>query len=84
MRYNSKEKMNMSTRANTPLKLKRLAQSSIPYLGCATIGGATAIILNRPAEFGRFNQWLTCCAGITYELLNPSNSTCFWPLFRLE
>lgn len=42
----------MSTKANTSIKLKRLVQCSILYLGCASIGGAVTIVLNRPAQFG--------------------------------
>jgi hypothetical protein len=44
--------MNMSTTANTHVKLKRLVQSSILYLIWASIAGVVAIVLNRPAEFG--------------------------------
>jgi hypothetical protein len=42
----------MSTKANTPIKLKRLVQSSILYLIWARFATVVAIVLNRPAQFG--------------------------------
>jgi hypothetical protein len=42
----------MSTKANTPIKLKRLVLSSILYLIWASIGAVVAIVLNLPAQFG--------------------------------
>ena len=44
--------MNISTKANTPIKLKRLVESSILYLIWASIAAVVAIVLNRPAQFG--------------------------------
>jgi uncharacterized membrane protein YeaQ/YmgE (transglycosylase-associated protein family) len=44
--------MNMSTKANTPIKLKRLVLSSILYLIWASSGAVVAMVLNRPAQFG--------------------------------
>jgi hypothetical protein len=44
--------MNMSTKANTPIKLKRLVQSSILSLIWASIATVVAIVLNLPARFG--------------------------------
>jgi hypothetical protein len=43
---------NMSTKANTPIKLKRLVLSSVLYLIWASIGAVVAIVLNLPARFG--------------------------------
>jgi hypothetical protein len=52
--------MKMSTKANTPIKLKRLVQSSILYLIWGSIGDVVAIVLNLPAQpFG----------GLTFGLL---------------
>jgi hypothetical protein len=58
--------MNMSTKANTPIKLKRLVQCSIVYLGCASIGGVVAIVLNRPAAFGGSTSGLPVVQGFIY------------------
>ena len=44
--------MNRSTKANTPIKLRRLVLSSILYLIWASIGAVAAIGLNLPAQFG--------------------------------
>jgi hypothetical protein len=44
--------MNISTKANTDIKLKRLVESSILYLIWASIAAVVAIVLNRPAQFG--------------------------------
>ena len=44
--------MNTSTKANTPIKLKRLVLSSVLYLIWASIGAVVAIVLNLPAQFG--------------------------------
>jgi hypothetical protein len=46
------EKMNISTKANTHIKLKRLVESSTLYLIWASIAAVVAIVLNRPAQFG--------------------------------
>jgi hypothetical protein len=66
MAYNSEGKMNMSTKAKTPIKLKRLVQSSILYLGCASIGGVTAIVSNRPAQFGGSTSGLPVVQDFIY------------------
>ena len=42
----------MSTKANTPIKLKRLVESSTLYLIWASIAAVVAIVLNLPAQFG--------------------------------
>ena len=44
--------MNVSTKGNTPSKLRRLVLSSILYLIWASIGAVVAIVLNLPAQFG--------------------------------
>jgi hypothetical protein len=44
--------MDRSAKANTPIKLRRLVQSSILYLIWASIATVVAIVSNRPAQFG--------------------------------
>ena len=56
----------MSTKVNTPIKLKRLVQCSILYLGCASIGGVVAIVLNRPAQFGGSSSGLPVVQDFIY------------------
>ena len=56
----------MSTKADTPIKLKRLVQCSIVYLGCASIGGAAAIVWNRPAQFGGSTSGLPVVQDFIY------------------
>jgi hypothetical protein len=58
--------MNMSTKANTPIKLKRLVQSSILYLIWATITTAVAIVLNLPAQFGGSTSGLPVVQDFIY------------------
>jgi uncharacterized membrane protein YeaQ/YmgE (transglycosylase-associated protein family) len=58
--------MNRSTKADTPIKLKRLVQSSILYLIWATIGAVVAIVLNRPAQFGGSTSGLPVVQDFIY------------------
>jgi uncharacterized membrane protein YeaQ/YmgE (transglycosylase-associated protein family) len=56
----------MSTKANAPIKLKRLVQSSILYLIWASIGAVVAIVLNRPAQFGGSTSGLPVVQDFIY------------------
>jgi hypothetical protein len=58
--------MNRSTKADTPIKLKRLVQSSILYLIWASIGAVVAIVLNRPAQFGGSTSGLPVVQDFIY------------------
>ena len=53
-------------KANAPIKLKRLAQSSILYLIWASIGAVVAIVLNRPAQFGGSTSGLPVVQDFIY------------------
>jgi NAD(P)-dependent dehydrogenase (short-subunit alcohol dehydrogenase family) len=61
-----KRQRNMSTKANTPIKLKRLVQSSILYLIWASIGAVEAIVLNLPAQFGGSTSGLPVVQDFIY------------------
>ena len=56
----------MSTKANTPIKLKRLVLSSILYLIWASIGAVVAIVLNLPAQFGGSTSDLSVVQDFLY------------------
>jgi hypothetical protein len=58
--------MEMSTKANTPAKLKRLVQSSILYLIWASLGAVVAIVLDRPAQFGGSTSGLPVIQDFVY------------------
>jgi hypothetical protein len=58
--------MNMSTKANTDIELKRLVQSSILYLIWASIGAAVAIVLTLPARFGGSTSGLPVVQDFIY------------------
>jgi hypothetical protein len=60
--------MNMSTKANTPIKLKRLVLSSILYLIWASIGAVVAIVLNLPAQFGGSTSDLSVVQDFIYGM----------------
>jgi uncharacterized membrane protein YeaQ/YmgE (transglycosylase-associated protein family) len=64
--YDGKQKMNMSTKTSTPIKLRRLVQSSILYLIWASIGAVVAIVLNRPAQFGGSTSGLAVVQDFLY------------------
>ena len=56
----------MSTQANTPVKLRRLVQSSILYLIWASIGAVVAVVSNRPAQFGGSTSGLPVVQDFIY------------------
>jgi hypothetical protein len=60
--------MNMSTKANTHIKLKRLVQSSILYLIWASIATVVAIVLNLPARFGGSTSGLPVVQDFIYGM----------------
>jgi hypothetical protein len=58
----------MSTKANTPIKLKRLVLSSILYLIWASIATVVAIVSNRPAQFGGSTSGLPVVQDFIYGM----------------
>ena len=58
--------MNVSTKGNTPSKLRRLVLSSILYLIWASIGAVVAIVLNLPAQFGGSTSGLPVVQDFIY------------------
>jgi hypothetical protein len=58
--------MEMSTKANTPITLKRLVQVSVLDLGWTTFATAVAIALNRPAQFGGSTSGLPVVQDFIY------------------
>ena len=58
--------MNVPTKGNRPIKLKRLVQSSILYLIWASIGTVVAIVSNRPAQFGGSTSGLPVAQDFLY------------------
>jgi uncharacterized membrane protein len=70
--------MNMSTKANTPIKLKRLVLSSILYLICASIGAVVAIVLNLPAQFGGSSSGLPVVQDFIYGMGTALGPNLLW------
>jgi hypothetical protein len=70
--------MNMSTKANTPIKLKRLVLSSILYLICASIGAVVAIVLNLPAQFGGSSSGLPVVQDFIYGMGTALGPSLWW------
>jgi hypothetical protein len=58
--------MKVSTKANTPIKLKRLVQCSILYLAWSSAGAVVAIVSDRPAEFGGSTSGLPVVQDFIY------------------
>jgi hypothetical protein len=58
--------MNVPTKGNRPIKLKRLVQSSILYLIWVSIGAVVAIVSNRPAQFGGTTSGLPVAQDFLY------------------
>jgi hypothetical protein len=70
--------MNMSTKANTHIKLKRLVLSSVLYLIWASIGGVVAIILNLPAQFGGSSSGLHVVQDFIYGMGTALGPPLLW------
>jgi hypothetical protein len=70
--------MNMSTKANTPIKLKRLVLSSILYLIWASIGAVVAIVSNLPAQFGGSTSGLTVVQDFIYGMGTSLGPPLWW------
>src|SRR5215218_2239775 len=70
--------MNVSTKTNTPIKLKRLVQSSILYLIWASIGGVVAIVLDRPAQFGGSTSGLPVIQGFLFGMGTAMSPPLLW------
>jgi hypothetical protein len=73
-----KGKMNRSTKANTPIKLKRLVLSSVLYLIWASIGAVVAIVLNLPARFGGSTSGLPVVQGFIYGMGTALGPPLLW------
>src|SRR5215213_3196273 len=58
--------MNMSTKADTHVKLRQLVQCSILYLIWASVGAIAAIVLNLPAQFGGSTSGLPVVQDFIY------------------
>jgi hypothetical protein len=70
--------MNMSTKANTPIKLKRLVLSSILYLIWASIGAVVAIVSNLPAQFGGSTSGLPVVQDFIYGMGTSLGPPLWW------
>jgi uncharacterized membrane protein YeaQ/YmgE (transglycosylase-associated protein family) len=70
--------MNMSMKANTPIKLKRLVQSSILYLIWASIGAVVAIVLDRPAQFGGSTSGLPVVQDFIFGMGTAMSPPLLW------
>jgi hypothetical protein len=70
--------MDVSTKANTPIKLKRLVLSSILYLIWASIGAVVAIVLNRPAQVGGSASALPVVQDFIYGMGTALSPPLLW------
>jgi hypothetical protein len=70
--------MEMSTKANTPIKLKRLVLSSILYLICASLGAVVAIVLDRPAQFGGSTSGLPVVQDFIFGMGTAMSPPLLW------
>ena len=67
----------MSTKANTPIKLKRLVLSSILYLIWASYA-VVAIVLNLPAQFGGSTSGLPVVQDFIYGMGTSLGPPLLW------
>jgi hypothetical protein len=74
--------MNMSTKANTHIKLKRLILSSILYLIWASITTVVAIVLNRPAQFGGSTSGLPVVQDFIYGMGTALSPPLWWMVLQ--
>jgi hypothetical protein len=70
--------MEMSTKANTPIKLKRLVLSSILYLIWASLGAVVAIVLDRPAQFGGSTSGLPVVQDFIFGMGTAMSPPLLW------
>jgi hypothetical protein len=73
-----RKEMEMSTKANTPIKLKRLVLSSILYLIWASIGALVAIALDRPAQFGGSTSGLPVVQDFIFGMGTAMSPPLLW------
>jgi hypothetical protein len=70
--------MNMPTKVNTDIKLKRLVQASILSLIWGSIATAVAIVLNRPAQFGGSTSGLPVVQDFIYGMGTALSAPLVW------
>jgi hypothetical protein len=70
--------MNMPTKANTPIKLKRLVLSSVLSLIWASIATVVAIVLNLPAQFGGSTSGLPVVQDFIYGMGTALSAPLVW------
>ena len=74
----TERKMKMSTKANTPIKLKRLVLLSILYLSFASLGAVVAIVLDRPAQFGGSTSGLPVVQDFIFGMGTAMSPPLLW------
>jgi hypothetical protein len=70
--------MNMPTKVNTDIKLKRLVQASILSLIWGSIATVVAIVLNRPAQFGGSTSGLPVVQDFIYGMGTALSAPLVW------
>jgi hypothetical protein len=70
--------MSMSTKANTPIKLKRLILSSILYLIWTSIATVVAIVSDLPAQFGGSTSGLPVVQDFIYGMGTAMSPPLVW------
>jgi hypothetical protein len=70
--------MNMPTKVNTDIKLKRLVQASILSLIWGSIATAVAIVLNLPAQFGGSTSGLPVVQDFIYGMGTALSAPLVW------
>jgi hypothetical protein len=70
--------MNMPTKVNTDIKLKRLVQASILSLIWGSIATVVAIVLNRPAQFGGSTSGLPVVQDFLYGMGTAMSPPLVW------
>jgi hypothetical protein len=74
--------MNVSTKANTPIKLKRLVQSSILSLIWGSIATVVAIVLNLPAQFGGSATGLSVVQDFLFGMGTALSAPLVWMVLQ--
>jgi hypothetical protein len=70
--------MNMPTKVNTDIKLKRLVQASILSLIWGSIATVVAIVLNLPAQFGGSTSGLPVVQDFIYGMGTALSAPLVW------
>ena len=70
--------MNMPTKVNTDIKLKRLVQASILSLIWGSIATVVAIVLNLPAQFGGSTSGLPVVRDFIYGMGTALSPSLWW------